>query len=105
MTPCLFAWGKPMTYTHDNDSFYESKQWRQKRAAILARDNYQCQICKRYGKLKQAVVVHHKKELSDFPELSLEGSNLISICASCHNRLHPDKANVMNQTKWKRSYV
>lgn len=94
-----------MTYTHDNDSFYESKQWRQKRAAILARDNYQCQICKRYGKLKQAVVVHHKKELSDFPELSLEDSNLISICASCHNKLHPDKANVMNQTKWKRSYV
>ena len=93
-----------MNYNHDLDSFYQSAEWKRKRNAILARDNYQCQICKRYGKLKQAVIVHHKKEIADFPEASLDNDNLISVCRACHNRLHPDKSNAMNETKWKRRY-
>ena len=89
---------------HDNDAFYSSTEWKRKRAAILARDNYQCQICRRYGKLKQATEVHHKKHLDAFPELSLDNDNLISLCHACHSKQHPEKHHSMNDTKWKRRY-
>ena len=89
---------------HDNDAFYASARWKKKRAAILKRDKYQCQICKRYGKLKEAVIVHHIRELSSFPELAFTDSNLQSVCLSCHNRLHSEKAEAMKSTDHRRRY-
>lgn len=73
------------------NDFYQSKTWKHKRRIILRRDGYRCQICKRFGKWCPAVTVHHIKELEDYPELALDDHNLISVCQSCHNRLHPDK--------------
>lgn len=73
------------------DKFYKSKQWRRKREMILRRDCYQCQDCKRYGRLRPAVTVHHIQHLEDAPELALTNSNLISLCAKCHNKRHPEK--------------
>jgi 5-methylcytosine-specific restriction endonuclease McrA len=71
--------------------FYKSKQWRNKREYILKRDGYLCLECKKYGRNKEARIVHHIKELDDFPELKLKNNNLVSVCASCHNKLHPEK--------------
>lgn len=74
--------------------FYNSKAWRTKRLEILERDNYECQECKANGKLTIAndksakLNVHHIKELTDYPELALEDDNLITVCVSCHNRIH-----------------
>lgn len=73
------------------DKFYETTAWRKKRQLILKRDGYQCQLCKRYGRIKQANTVHHIKELLEYPELALDNDNLISVCAECHNKLHPEK--------------
>ena len=73
------------------NNFYQSKAWKHKRRMILRRDGYRCQMCKRFGKWCSAVTVHHIKELEDYPELALDDHNLISVCQSCHNRLHPDK--------------
>lgn len=73
-------------------SFYKSKQWVKKRERILKRDKYMCQNCKRYGKARQATTVHHIKHLEEFPELALVDENLISLCAECHNKAHPEKA-------------
>lgn len=58
---------------------------------ILKRDGYQCVECKKYGRLRPAAVVHHIKELEDYPELALSDSNLVSLCLSCHNKQHPEK--------------
>lgn len=71
--------------------FYNSRRWHAKRRAILRRDKYMCQICKRYGRLVPATIVHHIKELDQYPELALTDSNLESVCLACHNRLHPEK--------------
>ena len=71
--------------------FIDSKAWKKKRARILRRDKYQCQYCKRYGKRTEATDVHHIKHYSDFPELGLVDSNLISLCHACHNKQHPEK--------------
>ena len=80
-----------MNFNHDLDSFYQSTEWKRKREAILARDNYQCQECRRYGKLRQAVTVHHKQHLEDHPELAFDNDNLISLCRACHDKAHPEK--------------
>jgi len=67
---------------------YKTKRWERKRAAVLRRDEYLCQECKRYGKTVQANTVHHIYPLEDYPELALVGDNLISLCNACHERMH-----------------
>lgn len=71
--------------------FYEEKRWRNKRTQILRRDKYLCQQCKRYGRLKPAVVVHHILHLEDRPDLAFDSANLVSLCLECHNKAHPEK--------------
>lgn len=73
-------------------SIYKSRKWRQFRQAVLARDEYQCQECKRYGRLKQADTIHHIKHADTDPDLFFVLGNCVSVCRECHNRLHPEKA-------------
>ena len=83
---------------HDKDSlkqwirwFYKSRWWKQKRRDILKRNNYECQRCKEQGKFSPATNIHHIKPLEAHPELALDDDNLISLCAACHNKVHPEK--------------
>lgn len=57
----------------------------------MVRDKYQCQLCKRYGRMTQAKIVHHKLELDEYPELAFDDNNLVAVCQACHNKLHPEK--------------
>lgn len=69
-------------------SFYRSKSWLMCRHHILVRDNYLCQWCLKDRRIVPADVVHHIKELEDYPELALTASNLESLCHACHTRHH-----------------
>ena len=71
-----------------NSKFYESTKWKRKRAAILRRDGYKCQLSKRYGKSVEATTVHHIFPLEDYPEYALCDWNLISLSAKQHDTLH-----------------
>ena len=86
-------------------NFYLSKEWKEKRKEILKRDNHECQRCKRYGKVTKASVVHHIKHLDKYFELGLKNNNLISLCDSCHNAVHPEKAFKMNHDKKKYTHA
>lgn len=79
--------------------FYNSAAWKRKRAAILRRDGYMCQRCKRYGRQRQAQTVHHIKHLDEYPELAYDSTNLISLCNDCHNAEHPEKAEKVNKSR------
>ena len=82
--------------------FYDSGAWKRVRKQVRERDNNECQECKRQGKVfiqtnvmnkkgtrrKIQLIVHHKKELVDHPELALEIDNLETLCVNCHNKLH-----------------
>lgn len=80
------------------DEFYKSGKWLRKRIKILKRDKYICQECKRYhrhsadGTPVAATLVHHIKPYELFPELGLCNENLISLCESCHNKMHPERS-------------
>jgi 5-methylcytosine-specific restriction enzyme A len=78
-----------------NKRFYNSAVWRRKRDYILKRDSYLCQECLKYGRNVDAKIVHHIKEIEDAPELKLSNNNLVSVCASCHNKIHPEKGGHM----------
>lgn len=84
-------------------SFYNSSEWKHKRLVILDRDHYECQDCRerlkgaaRKGtqlsgwqrKIWRAEQVHHIREIKEYPDLSLDDDNLISLCVRCHNIRH-----------------
>ena len=73
--------------------FYNSMDWRRTRERIKKRDNYECQWCKEKGKVtidtgalnrngrkKNALIVHHIKELAVRPDLALDDGNLVTVC-------------------------
>ena len=82
-------------------TFYNSMAWRGKRSEVMQRDHFECQRCKRLGKVtideleikknnrkKIKLVVHHIKELADHPEYALDSDNLETLCVECHNEIH-----------------
>lgn len=70
------------------ESFYKSKRWQRLRKAVLARDGYQCQESKRYGKAIPATTVHHIFPREDYPQYQWESWNLISLSADVHDQMH-----------------
>lgn len=78
---------------------YASSRWRRLQKAVLKRDGYQCQCCKRYGRMVEARIVHHIKHVDEYPELAYVPENLISLCDACHNKAHPEKARIKNRGK------
>lgn len=74
---------------------YKTKRWERKRAAVLRRDEYLCQECKRYGRTTPANTVHHIHPLEDRPDLALVSENLVSLCEGCHGRMHDRTTNTL----------
>ena len=70
------------------EQFYQSGICKRKRAMILRRDGYMCQLSKRYGKRVEAEVVHHIFPLEAYPEYALCNWNLIALSKAAHNKLH-----------------
>lgn len=69
-------------------AFYKDKKWQRKRLYILRRDGYKCQESKRYGQYSEATTVHHIYPLEDYPEISFEDWNLISMSGERHDTMH-----------------
>lgn len=74
---------------------YKSNAWIVTRRKVLERDNYECQECKKNGRVltyahkpdKQKVLeIHHIKPLETNPEMAFEMANLETLCIKCHNK-------------------
>ena len=68
--------------------FYKDRRWIRKRENILRRDGYKCRHCSRYGKTTVANTVHHIYPLDEHPSLGLVNDNLLSLCLTCHGKMH-----------------
>jgi hypothetical protein len=62
-----------------NMSTAEYKKWREN---VFIRDNYTCQLCKKYGVYLEA---HHIMKWSCFPDRRFDINNGATLCADCHN--------------------
>ena len=71
---------------------YTSAKWKTTRNRVLRRDRYQCRICRRYGRNREALEVHHIQPVEIRPDLAFSMDNLVSLCHACHNKQHPEKA-------------
>ena len=82
-----------MRYQDKDKTFYKSKEWKAKRLEVLKLDKFECQECKKHGRITKANTVHHRFLLEKYPEHGLDiyvGSkrNLISLCHECHEKAH-----------------
>jgi 5-methylcytosine-specific restriction enzyme A len=68
--------------------FYNTKAWHKVRNLRLIRDNGLCQVCLKDDKIVLANTVHHKIELKQDWNKRLDIDNLMTVCESCHNRIH-----------------
>ena len=81
--------------------FYKSKEWIELRNEILKESHYECEICRKKGKINKAELVHHQQFVRNHPHLSLSKyythkgkryKNLISVCRHCHETVcHPER--------------
>jgi len=71
------------------------KNYFRTREMVFKRDNYECQQCGLDMKLN----MHHIKPVKDFPELVDDLNNLITLCKSCHRKLHFPIENFANSVK------
>ena len=83
--------------------FYRSKDWKELREFVLARDNYECQWCKARGKVTtrdDAILeIDHIIEIDKDFSLSLEPENCRTLCRGCHNYRHNRFAKQVKQVK------
>lgn len=73
-------------------SFYNSPEWRALRKRALARDKYECRKCGKSLRGKGASRVDHIYAVKTHPHLKLSLDNLQSLCPSCDNKKHSEKA-------------
>jgi len=70
-----------------------SLEYRDWRFAVYKRDNYTCNYCKK--KLRSGnIVAHHIKGFSEFEELRFDIDNGITLCRSCHKKVHNGSINL-----------
>lgn len=87
-------------------AFYKSITWQKCREYILSRDLYLCQEClDTCGIPVPADTVHHIEHLKDNWERRLDPTNLVSVCRTCHNRLHPEKKQSKSKRKKRKSKI
>ena len=55
------------------------------RLAVYERDNYTCQHCGAKGRIQ----AHHIKQWAHYPALRFDVGNGITLCHSCHAKVHP----------------
>lgn len=68
-----------------HDRGYMFARWKR---AVYKRDHRTCQKCQSKEKLR----AHHILSWKDYPELRFELSNGITLCKSCHDKLHINKS-------------
>lgn len=86
-------------YKKDNTAFYHSPEWKAVRLEVLERDAYQCQTCKRAGRLTIATTVHHIVPVRVDPSRKLDPCNLEAICKTCHNKEHTERAKSLHDKR------
>jgi 5-methylcytosine-specific restriction protein A len=72
--------------------FYDKAAWRRLRKRIIARDNYRCVVCHAFVGAVGAARVDHIQTVTAAPSRALDPANLRTLCASCDNKGHSERA-------------
>ncbi|HEM6178994.1 TPA: HNH endonuclease [Streptococcus suis] len=84
---------------YDRDSVVRKRYghtWRKIRASYVKAHPY-CELCFKEGRMKRVEEVHHIKPLSEGG--THDTTNLISLCQSCHSKIHARNGSRWNKRK------
>jgi len=72
----------------DIQAIYNSKTWKMMVIIIKNRDNGLCLLCASEKKIGYYDTIHHIIELKDDITKAFNKDNLITLCESCHQKVH-----------------
>lgn len=77
--------------------YFRVKVYSGNRKEVLKRDNYMCQICFGLSGFKKLIIHHKDNKGSTKPEKEQNNllTNLVTLCNSCHSRLHHGKISLV----------
>ena len=78
------------------DSYHEPR-WERLRKQALVRDGYMDRYLSRFGKMRNAEVVHHIFPVREFPEYQYCLWNLISVTRATHNSFHNTNSDELSE--------
>ena len=91
----------------DKSEIYNSREWKELRIAKLRSTNGLCEECLKQGIVTSARCVHHvvpietARTKDEMRRLAFDEHNLMSLCQSCHSRIHKElgsnKAKIVRQ--------
>lgn len=89
-----------------NNRIRKGIEWKTWRRFIFDRDDYTCMICgiKNKKGLNIELHPHHIKPSSKYPLLRYEVDNGITVCKSCHYKIHAPKQQTLGQLSLIDSY-
>lgn len=79
---------KKGNYHERYDSFYQSEEWRRRRATKFSQANGLCERCLKRGVINKGEEVHHIIPIDEDWDKRLDADNLILLCHRCHNEEH-----------------
>lgn len=74
----------------EHDAVYRDTRWTKVKPVVHLRDNGLCRQCFDGKIYKASQLVHHIVEPEEDLSLAYEPSNLISLCESCHQKIHSE---------------
>ena len=80
----------------DKAEIYNSREWKELRIAKLRSTNGLCEECLKDGIVTSARCVHHvvpietARTKDEMRRLAFDWNNLMSLCKSCHARIHKE---------------
>ena len=80
----------------DKQDIYNSREWQELRIAKLRSTNGLCEECLKEGIVTPARCVHHvvpietARTKDEMKRLAFDEHNLMSLCQSCHSRIHKE---------------
>ena len=80
----------------DKAEIYNSREWRELRAAKLCSTNGLCEECLKQGIVTPARCVHHvvpietARTKDEMKRLAFDVNNLLALCFACHARIHKE---------------
>lgn len=90
-----FVQGHQIRLKNPNYKHGKTQKWRDWKAAVFDRDGHVCKIC--FG--TERLHPHHIKSRKEFPELTFDVDNGLTLCIHCHYSLHNTGRNNPNYGK------
>lgn len=80
----------------DVAGFYKTQAWKKCRESYMKKVGYLCERCLKEGKAEPAVVVHHRRYITEQnvtdPRITLDFRNLEALCWHHHEQEHKGRA-------------